>query len=75
VFAIAANKVGVEWVGGPIDNFGESCVVGPDGELIACDSRRRPGLARELDLGSSRHPKALPYSSTPADLFPLQGVL
>src|SRR5260370_8883781 len=36
VFAIAANKVGVEWGGGhPIDNFAESCVVAPDRPPIA----------------------------------------
>jgi N-carbamoylputrescine amidase len=75
VFAIAANKVGTEWVGGhPIDNFGESCVVGPDGELIACRPRDAgPGLVlAELDLGSlAATRKALPYfEHRRADLFP-----
>jgi N-carbamoylputrescine amidase len=75
VFAIAANKVGDEWVGGnPIDNFGESCVVGPDGELIACRPRDAgPGLLlAELDLGFlSDTRKALPYfEHRRADLFP-----
>jgi N-carbamoylputrescine amidase len=53
LFAVAANKVGTEWVGGhPVDNFGESCVVGPDGELLAHRTREDgPGLAiAEVDL-------------------------
>jgi predicted amidohydrolase len=53
LFAVAANKVGTEWVGGhPVDNFGESCVVGPDGELLAHRPRAAgPGLAvAEVDL-------------------------
>ncbi|MEU0970995.1 carbon-nitrogen hydrolase family protein [Streptomyces sp. NPDC005917] len=53
VFAVAANKVGTERVGGhAIDNFGESCVVGPDGELLAHRPRHEgPGLAiAEIDL-------------------------
>jgi predicted amidohydrolase len=75
VFAIAANKVGVEWVGGhPIDNFGESCVVGPDGELIARRSRDAgPGLLfAELDLGAlSETRRALRYfEHRRTDLFP-----
>lgn len=53
LFAVAANKVGTEWVGGhPIDNFGESCLIGPDGELLARLPREDgPGVAiAEVDL-------------------------
>ncbi|WP_193044375.1 carbon-nitrogen hydrolase family protein [Mycolicibacterium baixiangningiae] len=75
VFAVAANKVGVEWVGGhPIDNFGESCVVGPDGELVARRPREAgPGLLlAEVDLGSLPDTrKALRYfEHRRTDLFP-----
>lgn len=75
VFAVAANKVGIEWVGGhPIDNFGGSCVVGPDGELIAHRPREAgPGLLlAELDLNSlSETRKALRYfEHRRTDLFP-----
>ena len=75
VFAVAANKVGVEQVGGhPIDNFGESCVVGPDGEIVARRPRDAgPGLLlAELNLGSlSDTRKALRYfEHRRTDLFP-----
>ena len=75
VFAVAANKVGVEWVGGhAVDNFGESCVVGPDGELIARRPRDAgPGLLlAELDLGSlSDTRRSLRYfEHRRTDLFP-----
>ncbi|MEZ0339647.1 carbon-nitrogen hydrolase family protein [Mycobacterium sp. pV006] len=75
VFALAANKIGVEWVGGhPIDNYGESCIVGPDGEIIA----HRPGpdgpglVIAELDLGSlTETRRALRYfDHRRTDLFP-----
>ncbi|BBX10550.1 carbon-nitrogen hydrolase family protein [Mycolicibacterium aichiense] len=53
LFAVVANKIGIEWVSGqPVDNYGESCIVGPDGELIA----HRPGadgpglVIAEIDL-------------------------
>lgn len=75
LFAVAANKVGTEWVGGhPVDNFGESCVVGPDGELLAHRSREAgPGLAiAEVDLdvlAATR--RALRYfEHRRTDLFP-----
>ena len=75
VFAVAANKVGVEWVGGhPIDNFGESCFAGPDGELIARRPREAGAglLLAELDLGSlSDTRRALRYfEHRRTDLFP-----
>jgi predicted amidohydrolase len=75
LFAIAANKVGTEWVGGQaVDNFGESCVVGPDGELLAHRPRDAgPGLAiAELDLAElSATRSALRYfEHRRTDLFP-----
>jgi len=40
--AVAANKVGEEWVGGSAtESFGSSCIVGADGEILA----HRPGDA------------------------------
>jgi N-carbamoylputrescine amidase len=75
LFAVAANKVGTEWVGGhAIDNFGESCVAGPDGELLAHRPRGAgPGLAiAELDLGRlAATRRALRYfEHRRTDLFP-----
>jgi N-carbamoylputrescine amidase len=75
LFAIAANKVGTERVGGhAIDNFGESCVAGPDGELLAHRPREAgPGLAiAELDLGRlAATRRALRYfEHRRTDLFP-----
>lgn len=75
VFAVAANKIGIEWVGGhAIDNYGESCIVGPDGEIIA---HRRgadgPGLViAELDLDViAETRKSLRYfDHRRTDLFP-----
>ncbi|MGE2737551.1 carbon-nitrogen hydrolase family protein [Mycolicibacterium vaccae] len=75
VFAVAANKIGIEWVGGhPIDNYGESCVVAPDGEIIA----HRPGadgpglVIAELDLDViAETRRALRYfDHRRTDLFP-----
>ncbi|MEZ0356021.1 carbon-nitrogen hydrolase family protein [Mycobacterium sp. SA01] len=75
LFAVAANKIGVEWVGGqPVDNFGESCIVGPDGKLIA----HRPGadgpglVTAEIDLDVlTQTRRALRYfEHRRTDLFP-----
>jgi predicted amidohydrolase len=75
LFAVAANKVGTEWVGGhAVDNFGESCVAGPDGELLAHRPREAgPGLVlAELDLGALAATRgALRYfEHRRTDLFP-----
>ena len=75
VFAVAANKIGVEWVGGhPVDNYGESCIVGPDGEIIA----HRPGadgpglVIAEVDLASlpSTRRSLRYFDHRRTDLFP-----
>ncbi|BBX16712.1 hypothetical protein CRI77_03020 [Mycolicibacterium duvalii] len=75
LFAVAANKIGVEWVGGhAVENFGASCIVGPDGEVIA----HRPGadgpglVIAELDIGSLVETRrALRYfDHRRTDLFP-----
>lgn len=75
LFAVAANKVGEELVGGhPVDNYGESCVVGPDGELLAHRPRADgPGLAlAEVDLDAlAATRRALRYfEHRRTDLFP-----
>lgn len=75
VFAVAANKVGTEWVGGhPVDNFGESCVVGPDGELLAHRPRADgPGLALaevDLDVLAATRRALRYFEHRRTDLFP-----
>lgn len=75
LFTVAANKVGTEWVGGhAIDNFGESCVIGPDGEVIARRARDAgPGLVlAELNLSAlSETRRSLRYfEHRRTDLFP-----
>lgn len=58
LFAVVANKIGTEWVGShPIDNYGESCIVGPDGEIIARRTGDQgPGLVvAKIDLGALQH--------------------
>jgi N-carbamoylputrescine amidase len=75
LFTVAANKVGTEWVGGhAIDNFGESCVIGPDGEVIARRARDAgPGLLlAELNLSAlSETRRSLRYfEHRRTDLFP-----
>jgi N-carbamoylputrescine amidase len=75
LFVVAANKVGTERVGGhAVDNFGESCVIGPDGELLAHRSRADgPGLAvAEVDVGLlAETRKRLPYfEHRRTDLYP-----
>jgi predicted amidohydrolase len=53
VFAVVANKVGTEWVDGhAIDNYGSSCIVGPDGTVLAHRPRvDGPGIVvADIDL-------------------------
>jgi N-carbamoylputrescine amidase len=75
LFAVAANKVGTEWVGGyAVDNFGESCVVGPDGELLAHRPRQGgPGLALakvDLDVLAQTRRTLRYFEHRRTDLFP-----
>jgi N-carbamoylputrescine amidase len=75
LYAVAANKVGTEWVGGhPVDNFGESCVVGPDGELLAHRRRRDgPGLVLatvDLDVLAQTRRALRYFQHRRTDLFP-----
>lgn len=75
VFAVAANKVGAELVGGhPVDNFGESCVIGPDGELLARRPRADgPGLVLaeiDLDLLAATRRRLRYFEHRRTDLFP-----
>jgi N-carbamoylputrescine amidase len=75
VFAVAANKIGTEWVGGhPVDNFGESCVIGPDGELLAHRPRADgPGLAWadiDLDVLAATRATLRYFEHRRTDLFP-----
>jgi N-carbamoylputrescine amidase len=75
LFAVAANKVGTEWVGGhAVDNFGESCVVGPDGELLAHRPRQDgPGLALakvDLDVLARTRRTLRYFEHRRMDLFP-----
>lgn len=75
LFAVAANKVGTELVGEQaVDNFGESCVVGPDGELLAHRSRGEgPGLAiaeLDLDLLAETRRRLGYYQHRRTDLYP-----
>ncbi|MGV0815908.1 carbon-nitrogen hydrolase family protein [Mycolicibacterium boenickei] len=75
LFAVVANKVGTELVGGhPIDNYGESCIVGPDGEIIARrEGDEGPGLViAEIDLVALQHiRRSLQYfTHRRTDLFP-----
>ncbi|MGW3623001.1 carbon-nitrogen hydrolase family protein [Streptomyces sp. NPDC000880] len=75
LFAVAANKVGTEWVAGKaVDNFGESAIVGPDGELLA--HRREdegPGLViadLDLDLLALTRERLRYFEHRRTDLFP-----
>jgi N-carbamoylputrescine amidase len=75
LFAVAANKVGTEWVGGHmVDNFGESCVVGPDGELLAHRPRQDgSGLALakvDLDVLAQTRRTLRYFEHRRTDLFP-----
>jgi predicted amidohydrolase len=75
LFAVAANKVGTEWVGGHmVDNFGESCVVGPDGELLAHRPRQEgSGLALakvDLDVLAQTRRTLRYFEHRRTDLFP-----
>ena len=75
VFAVAANKIGTEWVGGrPVDNFGESCVVGPDGELLAHrPGADGPGLVLadiDLDVLTATRAELRYFEHRRTDLFP-----
>jgi N-carbamoylputrescine amidase len=75
VFAVAANKVGIEWVGGaPVHNFGESAIVGPDGELLAHRAEEQgPGLVVadvDLDLLAEIRRKLRYFDHRRTDLFP-----
>lgn len=75
LFAVAANKVGTEWAGGhAVDNFGESCVVGPDGELLAHRPRQDgPGLALakvDLDVLARTRRTLRYFEHRRTDLFP-----
>lgn len=75
LFAVVANKVGTEWVGGhPIDNYGESCIVGPDGEILARRGRDAgPGLVlAEIDLAALHDVRRTMryFAHRRTDLFP-----
>lgn len=75
LFAVAANKVGTERVGGyDVDNFGESCVVGPDGELLAHrPGSAGPGLAVadiDLDVLDATRRALRYFDHRRTDLFP-----
>jgi N-carbamoylputrescine amidase len=72
---VAANKIGTEWVGGrPVDNFGESCVVGPDGELLAHrPGADGPGLVLadiDLDVLTATRAELRYFEHRRTDLFP-----
>ncbi|MFD9663093.1 carbon-nitrogen hydrolase family protein [Rhodococcus sp. NPDC059968] len=75
LFAVVANKVGTEWVGGhPVDNYGSSCIVGPDGELLAHRPRSQgPGLAvavLDLDELAETRRRLRYFDHRRTDLFP-----
>lgn len=74
IAALVANKVGTEWVGGqPVNNFGESCLVLADGEIVARrEEHEGPGvLVAELDVAEvlATRRRLLYFDHRRTDLF------